>query len=248
MDSSALENIGLTKSEIKTYLSLLELGSTTSGAIIIHSQQQSSVVHRSIKMLVEKGFVTSIKIGKDNHYHACEPEFLIHYVEEKKKTLQDILPELKKRQKKVLEPNQTEMFFGKRAIFTMLNSLIADGTAGEEYYSFSLGQEHEDKEIIGFYTTHNIRRRSLSLKVRVLSNVKVKKIYERNYSKKVLQDANIRYTRFSFPQGIIIFRNVVIFLNWKTEPTAVRITNKTMASQFKEFFMEFYNKEKPTYK
>ena len=113
--------------------------------------------------------------------------------------------------------------------------------------SFSLIEPHDDKEVVDFYQIYNLRRRDKKIKVKVLVNNKVKPIYEKNYTKELLKKANVRYTSFHFPQGIIIFRNNVTFVHWGENPFAVRITNKEMAEQFKEFFLEFYNKEKDAY-
>jgi hypothetical protein len=49
------------------------------------------------------------------------------------------------------------------------------------------------------------------------------------------------------PQGLIVFHNSVIFLNWEQEPFAVRVTSALMASQYRAFFLGFYNKEKDAY-
>jgi len=65
-------------------------------------------------------------------------------------------------------------------------------------------------------------------------------IYEKNYTRELLKKASVRYTNFHFPQGIIIFRDNVTFVHWGENPFAVRIVNKEMARQFKEFFLEFY--------
>lgn len=247
MDVSILEDIGLTKAETKAYLTLLELGPSTSGPVISASGMQSSVVHRSLKQLIEKGLVSSVRIGKNNRYQATDPASLVHYIEDKRKRLQDIVPELRARQYRAADRNETEMYIGKRAIFTMLNSLISDGRRREEYCSFSLGEEHDDPEIVKFYHNHNRRREELRLRVKVLSNRSVRRIYERNYDHEILRKAHVRYTAMQFPQGIIIFRDIVIFLTWQERPTAVRITNALMAKQFRSFFLAAYNKEKDAY-
>ena len=93
MDTSILEDIGLSAAEIKVYLTLLELGPSTSGPIIDKSKLQSSVVHRVIKTLIEKGLVTFVKIGKDKQYQATSPENILNYVDLKRKRLAEILPE-----------------------------------------------------------------------------------------------------------------------------------------------------------
>jgi len=247
MDESILEDLGLSKAEIKIYTALLETGASTSGPIITKSGLQSSVVHRVLKQLVGKGLITYIKIGKDYHYQATDPKNLIDFIDNKKKRFLEILPELENKQKGDKEKYETEMFIGKKAVFSALLSLIKEGKSGEDYFSFSLIEPHDDDEIIEFYQTYNLRRRDKKLAVKVLVNKKVKSIYEKNYTKELLKKAHVRYTDFHFPQGIIIFRNIVLFLNWSDNPSAIKITNTLMAKQFKEFFLEFYNKERDAY-
>src|SRR3989344_4352926 len=242
MDEQILENIGLSKAEIKIYLSLLEIGPSTSGPLIQKSGLQSSVVHRVLKTLLEKGIITYVKIGKDNRYQATDPENILDFIENKKKNFLDILPELKNKQTKGKANYSTEMFLGKKAMFSALLTLIKDGKPNEEYLSFALIEPHDDKEVVQFYHIYNARRRDKKLKVKVLVNEKVKPIYEKNYAREILKKAKVRYTSFHFPQGIVIFRDTVIFVHWGDNPFAVKIINQEMARQFKEFFLEFYNK------
>ena len=44
MDTTSLENLGLTKAEIKVYLALLELGSSKAGAIIKKTNLPSKLI------------------------------------------------------------------------------------------------------------------------------------------------------------------------------------------------------------
>jgi len=50
MDTKILEDIGLTHGEIKVYITLLELGSSTAGAILKKAKIQNSVFHFNIKV------------------------------------------------------------------------------------------------------------------------------------------------------------------------------------------------------
>jgi len=98
MDISILEDLGLSKGEIKVYLSLLEQGSTKVGSLIEKTRMASSAVHNSLNTLVDKGLVSYIKRGKIRFYKAVPPKQLISFVEDKKRKLQTILPELEKKQ------------------------------------------------------------------------------------------------------------------------------------------------------
>ena len=47
MDKSIFEDIGLTGAEIKVFLTLLELGSSSAGVVVGKSGLQNAVVHRA---------------------------------------------------------------------------------------------------------------------------------------------------------------------------------------------------------
>ena len=58
METKALQNIGLTKNEITVYLTLLELGTTTTGPLTYKSGLHNSRVYESLNKLIEKGLAS----------------------------------------------------------------------------------------------------------------------------------------------------------------------------------------------
>src|SRR3989338_1751467 len=98
MDVKILEDFGLTHSEIKVYLTILELGSSGAKAIVNKSELQSSVVYRALDSLAEKGLIGFIMVGKRKIYQSINPEHFLNYINEKKEQFKAILPELKKKQ------------------------------------------------------------------------------------------------------------------------------------------------------
>ena len=62
MDISILEDLGLTRGEVKVYIALLEIGSSSVGQIIEKSGLQNSVVHRALNSLIEKGLISYIPL------------------------------------------------------------------------------------------------------------------------------------------------------------------------------------------
>ena len=72
MDTSILEDLGLTGAEIRVFLTSLELGSSSAGPIVEKSGLQNAVVHRALHSLIEKGLVTYILEGKKRIYQAVE--------------------------------------------------------------------------------------------------------------------------------------------------------------------------------
>ena len=53
-----LQELGLTQREIRVYLALLELGSTTTGSIIKRSEVPNSKIYEILESLQNKGLVS----------------------------------------------------------------------------------------------------------------------------------------------------------------------------------------------
>src|SRR3989344_5175574 len=99
MDLRILEDLGLSTAEAKIYVALLEQGQSKTGRIIDVTKLQSSTVYHVLGSLIEKGIVSSIHKGKIKYYQAEKPESLLAFLEDKKRKLSDILPELKEKER-----------------------------------------------------------------------------------------------------------------------------------------------------
>ena len=177
MDLSALENLGLSKGEIKVYFTLLETGSTKVGMIIEKSGLASSAVHNSINSLIEKGFVSYIKKGKIKYYRAVAPKQLIDYIDDKKNKILQIIPELEKRQKLEKEKQEAEIFEGAKGIMTMLNLFIENSKKGNEYLFFAINVKEQNEEIQKFFISYDTKRKDKGLIIRGLAPKELKKLY-----------------------------------------------------------------------
>jgi len=60
MYEKILEGIGLTKGEVKVYLTLLKTGETTTGKIIDNSGLSSGKIYEILEKLIKKGLVAYI--------------------------------------------------------------------------------------------------------------------------------------------------------------------------------------------
>lgn len=137
MDTSILEDLGLTQAEIKVYVATLELGQSSAGKILEKSQIQNSVMHRALNSLIEKGLISFILEGKRKTYKASDPENFHNFIDNKKKRFDEILPELKQKQKISNLNTFGEIFKGKRGINQMYQTLL--NSKGEEYNTFGGG-------------------------------------------------------------------------------------------------------------
>ena len=124
MDIEILEDLGLTKSEIKVYVELLELGSSHAGEILEKADIHHSVLHRALNKLICKGIISFISEGKHKIYTANKPEYFLNFIDDKRKKFEVLLPELKLREKIGKKENTTTMFRGIKGIKEVYSKLI----------------------------------------------------------------------------------------------------------------------------
>ncbi len=236
MDTSVLEDLGLSKGEIKAYLTLLELGPTKVGKVIEKSKLASSAVHNSLNALVEKGLVSYIKKGKIKFYQAVPAQQLMSFIEDKKKRVLQILPELELKQKLAEEKQEAEIFEGIKGIMAMLNRLIEDGEKGEEYRFFATFLEERNEEIQDFFRKFDVKREDKGLIVKGLAPKKIKHLFE---GRKVLR---VKFTNFPIPSDISIFKEKVAFIAWGDKPIGYLLHSPQIFRMFSGFFDSIWKK------
>jgi len=90
MDISILEEIGLTKGEIKTYLALLILGSNSTGPIAKESGVSRSKLYSVLDRLEKKGFASHVEKDGVRVFQAVEPSKIKDYLNKKSTELKKI--------------------------------------------------------------------------------------------------------------------------------------------------------------
>jgi len=229
MIQEALQGLGLNRREILCYTALLELGSSKIGAIVKKTGIPSSKIYEILDKLINRGLVSYVKIGKIKHYQASDPKTLLNYIDEKKKKVEEILPELLLKQK-FSKKQSVEMFEGQKALFSLFTDLINDAKSNEQYLIFSINEENKNDAANLFFKNLAVRRKERKLDVRLLKNME-------HYKKEKHTKLKLKYTEFNLPQGITIFRNIVVILSWVESPIAIKIESETISNQLKEFFL-----------
>jgi sugar-specific transcriptional regulator TrmB len=237
MDTKALENIGLTQGEIKVYLALLELGSSTAGDILEKASIQNSVFHLCVNSLIEKGLVSYVKKNKFRIYSAASPEAVVSYVKDKEKELQNLLPQLKEKQQHSKEKQEVELFEGIKGIMTLLNILIEDAKKGDEFLMFTAEADNLEKseEIQKFYEMYDAKRKDKGLIVKGVAQKSLKSLFEKRKSLKM------KYTNLPIPANTGICNNKMVLISWEDKPTGVLITSKNIVEKQKRFFNAYWD-------
>lgn len=241
MDTSVLEDIGLSQGEIKVYLTLLEIGRTKVGRVIEKSDMASSAVHNAIHSLIDKGLVSYTKKGKIKFYNSTDPKHLVDFLDNKKRNLQDILPELMKRQKQEKDINEAEIYTGLKGIMNMLLELIEDAEKGDEYRFFSADVEPINKEIQDFFSKFDPKRKEKGLKTMGIAPLRLKEYFEGRTKKHSMK---MKYTTQPLPPNISIFRDKIALFSWGDKPIGYLIHSQQLADKHKGFFDLLWEKLK----
>jgi len=226
-----LEDLGFTNAEIRVYLALLELGSSTAGPIIDKSGLQSSVVFTTLNKLVGMGFVSFVKQGQRNYYQAANPKHISDYIDNKKKRFEEILPELIEKQKKSKDVSEVVTFRGVKGIRELLYELLDAG--GKEHHTMSSCKE---SLMMGdtFWFNYHKKRIEKGIKAKLMFNESLREWAIKNkYAK-----TEYKFTSAGFePLTETIIRNDKIgIILWTEVPLGVLIHNKVAAESYDKFF------------
>ena len=143
MNTKILKKIGLTDSEIKVYLALLELGSSKKAPIVKKSKISSSKIYEVMDKLIDKGLASYVIKNKVKHFNAAPPSRIKSYIKKKQRTLKQqekefnkILPSLNLKQQLTQKGSDAEIYKGWKGMTTVYNDLLESLRKGDHYYVF----------------------------------------------------------------------------------------------------------------
>lgn len=161
MDVRILGELGLTSSEIQVYLSLLELGASTAGAILQKSGLPNSTVHRDLNALIERGIVNFVLEGKRKVYQATSPQQFLRMLEDRKERVVALLPDLERLQQSARRKESATVYKGVRGIKEVYHAML--DSEGAEYNTFGGGPI--TAEMMGFSWWLNLHQRRIEKKL-----------------------------------------------------------------------------------
>ncbi|MBI4210806.1 MAG: hypothetical protein HY544_04845 [Candidatus Diapherotrites archaeon] len=239
MDTQILEDIGLTNAEIKVYIALLELGSTTAGPLIDRTGLQNSVVHMTLHRLLDKGFASYYMEGKRTHYQASNPKHLLDYIGEKKDRLERLLPELLLRRESAETKAGVETYRGVKGMRQILYELLGAGgmehhTIGSPVESVMMGE--------AFWADYHRKRARKGIWAKLIFNESLRGWTEKvTYPKRDLRflDAGVE------PLTETIIRNDTVgILLWTEKPTGILVRDRPLADSYEKYFQLLWQRAK----
>lgn len=243
--SAILENIGLTKSEIKVYLALIELGSSSTGPIVDKSGAASSKIYEVLEKLMQKGLVSFVIVGGVKHYEAASPKRLLDYLKEKQKTIEDqtqsvqaLLPELEMKQTLSKHRSETLVFKGLKGAQTAFEDILNSCEGGNEL--LVLGFSEIDDTFQQFLIRFHKKRARKKISLRAVFGANMSKLVQeinqmpKSKAKMSLQKGNAVAT--------LIYQDKVLFSLAK-DRLWIQVKNKGLSDTMRERFEETWNQK-----
>ncbi len=239
MNEKLLEEIGLTKGEITVYLTLLEIGQTTTGKIIEKAQISSGKIYEILDKLMKKGLVSFILKEKTKYFQASSPNRILDYMHEKERDLKEKEQELQKEipllldiQKSTKKEYETKLYQGHKGIQTAIFEALEDLESDDEV--LAMGIISSKKELFNIlwqkWHTERIRRKILCKSIFSDRGTDYYKVFKK------MKQTEVKVLGGITPSAIDIMGDKVLIFTYGEEPSCLVITNEEIAKSFTTFF------------
>ena len=242
MITKLLEQLGLTKQEAKTYLTLLELGSVPAGLLIKRLGMHRAAVYNLLDLLINKGLVHYVKEKDRKLFEAQEPKRLLEIIKEKQQKLKEqeeqlnvVLPELELKRKLSNEEQEGTIYKGKKGLKSIFEDIL---TEKKELLVF--GASGNFREILKAYFIHfHDRRAKLKIPLKIIFGEKLRN----DTRNKELKLSKIKYLPKEniIPSTTFVYSNKTAIINWSVEPMIFLMKSKNVAKSYKNFFEILWN-------
>jgi sugar-specific transcriptional regulator TrmB len=142
MHLEELINAGLSENEAKVYLAALELGETSVYRLAKKSGVKRTTTYLAVESLKEKGLISAFSKNGVTICYAESPKKLTHVLEEKKKALDRIMPELLAFNNLIDRKPKIRYFEGAEAYKEVFNDVLRHsdmemlGTFNEKFWDY----------------------------------------------------------------------------------------------------------------
>ncbi len=248
MNEKILEDIGLTKGEIKVYLTLLKLGETTTGAVIENSGLSSGKIYEILDKLINKGLVSFIVKEKTKYFSAASPNRILDYLHEKEKDLKNKeeefvkeLPSLLAIKETTKKEHETIFFKGFKGFRTAIYEALDSLNSKDEVIAMGIISTKDEKYNIMWQAWHKERIKR-KIKCRAIFSDK-KTVYYKALKKMKLME--VKVIKGITPTAVDVMGANVLILTHGKEPSCLLIKNAEIAQSFTTFFNSLWKQSKP---
>lgn len=224
-----LQKLGLTNTETKIYLTLLEIGKSLAGGIANRAHTHRRNTYDALEKLLQRGLVSYTITNNKKYWNAINPEKILALIKENENLISSILPELVSRFNVSKSKQTVEVFEGLGGMKTFFDDMAR--TKKEIIMLFATGRAYAR---LPFYMKNwDTKINEARIKVSVLLNFDADKEPYRNYK---YGEVKILPKSFSTLTQIFIYGNKSAVAIWSEEPIAILITSNEITSGFRKYF------------
>jgi len=243
MDTTWLEKIGLTSGEIKVYLALMHLGTTTAGPIAKEAKVARSKLYDILDRLAKKGIVSHIVKNNIKYFSAMQPSRLLDFLNKKEEEIrlqkieiEKILPQLNQEYDLQNLQQDAEVFEGLEGLKSVREKYIESMKKGDKIYFIGVPSSAYDN-LEAYYKEWNEKRIKKGIDSYTLfadeakDHPNVKEKFKHKHT----------FIRF-LPKKMLLYSwmeiyndAIVIAINYK-KPLSIVINNRYIAETYKQYF------------
>jgi HTH-type transcriptional regulator, sugar sensing transcriptional regulator len=235
-----LEDLGLNSSEIKVYVTLLELNESKTGRLCSFTGITSSRIYSVLEGLIDKGLVSYKLENKVKVYMPAPPEILENILIEKQKNILKTVKSLKEK----TSPSSKfkyKLFNNLRGIKSMfyeINNIMNKNMILNIYSS----KKGSFERLIGLFDEHH----KIRIEKRVFENVLLSVDKKELGVKRKNKYTDVRYNVLenTAEWGVIGEEMLYIFYIKGDDPKGILIEDSVIAKTFKEVFEKVWNVSK----
>jgi HTH-type transcriptional regulator, sugar sensing transcriptional regulator len=235
-----LKEYGLSEKEIKVYLALLPLGTVNLQQIAKRLDFPRTTVYNTLNQLTEKGLVSRIEKKGVNHFTAAEPEKLSAKLEERKKLIESIIPNLNHLKSQVTNLSSVEIYEGFKGVYTVLTDVFK-----KKQQTYYFGGYAGALEILKHIPDH---ARMMRLKKKIPAKIVIAEMDAEIFHKKAYKElTEMRFldSMRNFPCMVLMYGDNVAIHTVEGELIGIIIRNKEVSAAMRMVFDMYWKQAKP---
>lgn len=227
MKTEPLQQLGLTKSEIRVYICLLDMNSASASEIADETDMYRKNVYDALYALMKKGLVSFSKTEQRKIFTAASPQRLLQLIEVQKNEVQSVLHHLKTIYDAAPMKEDITVFKGKEGLKTIFEDIIT-----QQLPNNAFGTGEEFRSLLPYYFTQFQKRKAeKAIRSRVVCPER-----ERGSSFATQFVGDIRFLPHDTTTTTIIYGNKVAIITWKENPTGIFISSAQLAKSYGNYF------------
>lgn len=236
-----LREFGLSQSEARVYLALVDIGASSAGEITKKANINRTNCYDALQRLIEKGLVSYVIKANRKNFQAETPQKFLEIIKEQREQLKNkeeqikkIVPQLVQKFRLSVEEPEATIYKGKKGI----KSIFEDILRHDKYWVF--GSSGQFKDVLGpFFRQFQKRVKENKIKCKLIASEKVR-------NTDIVIHAETRFLPEDYITLIstIVYSNKVAIIPWTDNPTGFLLKDKRTADSYREYFRFMWEKAK----